>query len=73
MSLLKVLIKCYFKVVSFKLCFESVNVHSQTYALGKRVPQGRPRTAPGMVMPRNSQHHLAASQLIEGRGSAGMV
>ena len=43
MSLLRILIECYFKEVSFELCFESVNVHSQTYVVGKRIPQGRTR------------------------------
>ena len=39
MSLLKLFRKCYFKVMSFKSCFESANVHRQAYVLGKRVPR----------------------------------
>ena len=64
--IVNVLIKCYFKVVSFQLCFESVNVHSHAYVLGKRIPQGRPRTGewtatvPLQVVSRNSQQRLAS-------------
>ena len=60
------LIKSYFKVVRFELRFESVSVRNHTYILGKRVPQGRPRTrewaatVPLQVVPRNSQQRLAS-------------
>ena len=66
MWLLTLLIKCHFKVVCFEFWFKSVNVRNHTYVLGKRVPQGRPRTSewtsavPLQVVPRNSQQCLAS-------------